>query len=199
MIWSISWKNVWRNKTRSLVVIIAFTLGIFGGIYMVAVMVAAMTRSLEQALRSLARCRKKPYMRQGRIDRQRFVQIAKNLSKEVFYKTRDGMSLDVAVEIIIDESGSMSGWLEVQLLALAIGEALTAIHVPFEITGTTTSGHSAPPLDGFSRTKPIIYRHYKAFGEQWHTVRHRIINTSSYTRFCKRIICTFNRSVRATS
>lgn len=147
---------------------------------MVAVMVPAMTRSLEQALRSLARCHKKPYMRQGKIDKHRFVQIAKNLSKEVFYKTRDGMTLDVAVEIIIDESASMNKWFEVQLLALAIGEALSAIRVPFEITGTTTAGNFDPPLDGFSRTKPIIYRHYKSFNEQWNSVRHRIINTYNH-------------------
>jgi len=148
----------------------------------VAVMVAAMTRSLEQALRSLSRSRKKPYMRQGKIDKQRLVQIAKGLSKEVFAKTQNGMKLDVAVEIIIDESGSMHNWLDVQLMALAIGEALTAIHVPFEITGTTTlySGSRAPELNGFTRTNPIVYRHYKAFGEQWNSVRSRIVHTSSH-------------------
>lgn len=144
----------------------------------VAVMVAAMTRSLEQALRSLARCRKKPYLRQGNIDKQRLVHIAKGLSKEVFCTTRNGMTLDVAVEIIIDESGSMNEWMEVQLLAMAIGEALEAIHIPFEITGTTTTGGRRPPLDGFSRTNPIMYRHYKTFEEQWRTVRQRIIHTS---------------------
>ena len=147
---------------------------------MVAVMVAAMTRSLEQALRSLARCHKKPYMRQGSIDRKRYVQIAKNLSKEVFYKTRTGMNLDVAVEIIIDESGSMDNYLDVQLLGLAIGEALEAIHIPFEITGTTTSGDHTPPLDEFTRTNPIVYRHYKTFNEKWHTVRSRIVHTGQH-------------------
>jgi len=147
---------------------------------MVAVMVAAMTRSLEQALRSLARCRKKPLMRHGKIDKRRLVQIAKNLSKEVFYKTQDGMTLDVAVEIILDESGSMSSsWFETQLLALAIGEALTAIKVPFEMTGTTTVSHNVP-LDGFTRTKPIVYNHYKTFGESWHNVRYRIVHSSHH-------------------
>ena len=149
---------------------------------MVSVMVASMTSTLEQALRAMSRSRKLPYMRQGKIDRRRLTQIAKSLSKEVFYKTRDGRTLDVAVEIIIDESGSMGQWLPVQLLALAIGEALYAIRVPFEITGTTTkyTGWNAPDLDGMTRTNPIIYNHYITFDEDWSTVRHRIVHTGKH-------------------
>ena len=145
----------------------------------VAVMVAAMTRSLEQALRALSRCKKMAYLRHGKIDKKRYVQIAKNLSKQVFFRTREGIKLDTAVEIVIDESGSMSNFLQVQLLAMAIGEALEAIHVPFEITGTTTS-RGNPPLDGFTRSKPIVYSHYKSFHEKWQAVRHRLVHTSKH-------------------
>jgi len=149
----------------------------------VSVAVSAMTRALEQSLRSMSKCRKNPYMRQGKIDRRRLVAIAKGLSKEVFYKTRDGITLDAAVAIVIDESYSMENYYSVRLLAMAIGEALNAIGIPFEITGTTTAcmgGTGCPPLDGFTRTNPIVYKHYKLFNEQWTNVRHRIVHTGRH-------------------
>lgn len=150
----------------------------------VSATVAAMTRSLEQALRAMSKCRKNPYLRSGRIDRNRLVAIAKGLSKDVFFRTRDGMKLDVAVAITIDESGSMGNFYEVQLLAMAIGEALNSIGVPFEIIGTTTAygggDRRMVPMDGFSRVNPIVYKHYKLFGEQWVNVRHRIVHTGCY-------------------
>ena len=150
----------------------------------VSVTVASMTRALEQALRSLSKCRKNPYQRQGKIDHRRLVAIAKNISREVFYKVKEGIKLDVAVAITIDESGSMGNFYEVQLLALAIGEALNAIKVPFEIIGTTTAygggDHRMPRMDGFTRVNPIVYRHYKLFGEQWANVRQRIIHSREY-------------------
>jgi hypothetical protein len=143
--------------------------------------VANMTHALAQSLRSLARCRKNPYLRQGKIDKKRLVQIAKSLSKEVFYKTKNGQELDVAVEIIVDESGSMGNFYEVQLLMIAIGESLTQIGVPFEITGTTTKGgYSNYNVVDFTRYNPIVYKHYKTFNEQWANVRQRIIYTGAH-------------------
>lgn len=151
----------------------------------VSVTVSSMTRALEQALRSLSMCRKNPYLRAGNIDRNRLVAIAKNLSKEVFYRTQDGMKLDVAVAIIIDESGSMGNFYEVQLLAMAIGEALNSIGIPFEIIGATTAycgfSYRMEPLNGFTRTNPIVYNHYKHFAEKWGSVRERIIYTGAHS------------------
>ena len=148
----------------------------------IAAGVSAMTRALEQALRSMAKVKKDPYLRYGKIDKKRLVQITKSLSKEVFFKTRPGEDLNVAVEIVIDESGSMSNFRKVQQLAIAIGEALSQIGVKFEITGTTTEfcgGDYGMPLKGsFTRTNPIIYFHYKGFEENWITVRQRITQTS---------------------
>jgi cobalamin biosynthesis protein CobT len=149
-----------------------------------SVTVTSMTRALEQALRSLSKCRKNPYLRQGKIDHQRLVAIAKNLSRDVFYRTRDGMKLDVAVAITIDESGSMCNFYEVQLLAMAIGEALNSIGIPFEIIGTTTAYASGsrdmPKMDGFTRVNPIVYNHYKLFSEKWVNVRHRMVHTGCH-------------------
>ena len=150
----------------------------------VSVTVATMTRTLEQALRSMSKCQKNPFLRYGDVDFDRLVDIAKGLSKEVFFDTRDGKKLDVAVAITIDESGSMSNYYEVQLLAMAIGEALHAIKVPFEIIGSTTAysggSRSMVPMDGFSRVNPIVYKHYKLFSEQWGSVRQRLVKTGAH-------------------
>ena len=150
----------------------------------VSVTVATMTRTLEQALRSMSKCHKNPYLRYGDVDFDRLVDIAKGLSKEVFFETRNGMKLDVAVAITIDESGSMSNYYNVQLLAMAIGEALNAMHIPFEIIGSTTmySGgdRQMVPMQGFSRVNPIIYKHYKLFTEGWASVRQRIVKSGKF-------------------
>jgi hypothetical protein len=148
----------------------------------ISVAVSSMTRALEQALRSIARCRKDPYLRRGKIDKKRLVQITKSLSKEIFYQTKKGEKLDVAVEVIIDESGSMSNWNEIQLLAIALGETLNQIGIPFEITGSTTKYLSpgSVGLGGFTRVNPIVYNHYKTFGETWQNVRARMVHTNKY-------------------
>ena len=150
----------------------------------VSVTVATMTRTLEQVLRSMSKCHKNPYLRYGDVDFDRLVDIAKGLSKEVFYDTRDGMKLDVAVAITIDESGSMSNYYEVQLLAMAIGEALNAMHIPFEILGSTTmygqGDRNMVPMNGFSRVNPIVYKGYKLFSEGWASVRQRLVHTGAY-------------------
>lgn len=144
----------------------------------VASAVAGMSRHLEQALLALARCRKQPYMEYGKIDKRRYVHIAKSLSKQVFHKTRKGQKLNAAVVMVIDESGSMSSsYKEVQKLAFIMGEVLDKLGVPFEIVGTTTSnGHY--DTDGFTRSRPIVYRHYKSFGERWVQVAARVTTTS---------------------
>ena len=148
----------------------------------ISVAVASMTRALEQALRSIARCRKDPYLRRGKIDKKRLVQITKSLSKEIFYQTKKGEKLDVAVEVIIDESGSMDNWNEIQLLAIALGETLNQIGIPFEITGSTTKQMSpgANGLGEFTRVNPIVYNHYKTFGEAWQNVRTRMVHSNKY-------------------
>lgn len=152
----------------------------------VAVAVASMVRALEQAMRARTRCRKLPYERTGKIDKTRLTQIAKSLSKEVFYRTRKGEKLETAVEIIIDESGSMSGneCLQVRRVAIAVGEALNQLHIPFEITGSTTKfgggDRNIAPLNGLSRTNPIVYDHFKTFDQQWVAVCHNMSRTRSY-------------------
>jgi len=144
--------------------------------------VAAMTMALEQALRALTRCRKEPFLRSGRLDNDRLVEIAKNLSKNIFYQKRQGRELKTAVAMVIDQSGSMSCIYQVRDLVLLLGECMYRLGIPFEVIGTTTKypGQKAPELDGFSRTNPIVYDHYKNYEDQWPVVRERLMNMASY-------------------
>jgi len=150
----------------------------------VASSVAAMTSALVQALRAQTRCRKMPNLRRGKIDRRKLVHIAKSLSKEVFFKTRQGEKLETAVSIIIDESGSMGKYHKVRLVAIAVGEALAQLNIPFEITGTTTkyfgSSSSIQPLNGMDRSNPMVYNHYKTFEQGWMSVRHNMSKTGAH-------------------
>ena len=152
----------------------------------VAAAVASMVRALEQAMRARTRCRQNRFQRSGKIDKTRLTQIAKSLSKEIFYTTKKGEKIETAVEIVIDESGSMGGQevRDVRRVAIAVSEALAQLKIPFEITGSTTKycggDRNVEPLNGLSRTNPIRYRHYKTFGQNWLNCRHNIAKTGSY-------------------
>jgi len=61
---------------------------------------------------------------------------------------------------------------------LAVAEVLTQLNIPFEITGTTTkSGGDDNDLD---RTKPMVFKHYKTFNQQWSQVKTSIMQTSGH-------------------
>ena len=148
--------------------------------------IASMVWALKQAIRSMAKVRRLPYQRSGKIDERRYVQISKGLSKEVFKRTQLGMDLSVAVEIVIDESASMGGSKVegARNLAIVIGETLDQLGIPFEITGTTTlyseADRNMPPLNGFSRTNPIRYKHYKTFESKWQVCKSGVMEIGSY-------------------
>lgn len=154
----------------------------------VSAAIASIMRALDQAMRARARCRTERYKLHGDIDMTRMADIAKSTRRDVFKRNRPGEKISTAVEIVIDESGSMSDecmYYKVRLAAIAISEALAQLRIPFEVTGTTTKyGHGdnrMPDLpQGVVRTNPIVYRHYKDFAENWQTVAHRISNSGHH-------------------
>lgn len=139
--------------------------------------IMSLCRALDQSLRVLSKSRIHSGLRRGTLDNRRLVHAATGISKNVFYKTTKGITLDTVVSIVIDESGSMDNIHEVRRMVIAMGEALTKIGVDFEVVGTTTRYWADDALlrnmDGFDRTNPIIYRHYKMFGESWNQVAQR--------------------------
>lgn len=149
----------------------------------VAAEVGSIVRAVEQALRAMARCRKMSYQRNGKLDMRRLPQLAKGLSKEVFYKTRTGLKIDTVVSIVVDESGSMCDQVkEVRQVVVMLGETLERIGVEFEVIGSTTTGsyYGREKLNGFDRVNPIRYAHYKGLGESWLAVRDRVMKLSAH-------------------
>jgi len=149
--------------------------------------IIGLSRALEQALRALSRCKKLPNMERGRIDFTKLTHIAKSLTKNIFYQTRKGITLDTAVTVLVDESGSMGHCYEnVQLLLIALCETLNAVGIPFEVIGHSTrqsvGGYSwyhcaRHGRDGFTRTIPMLYKIYKTFSDVWTNVRERVTQT----------------------
>jgi hypothetical protein len=71
--------------------------------------------------------------------KQKNQKIAKNLTKNVFYTQKQGVSLDTTVSILVDESGSMDDKISnCRSLAIAISEVLERLKIKFEILGHTT-------------------------------------------------------------
>lgn len=140
--------------------------------------ILGMSRTLEQALRTFARVRKNPHLEHGRIDMRQLVKIGKSLSTKVFYDRKKGQALDTAVTIIVDESGSMYHIMEkIKLLTISLCETLNSIGVPFEVYGSSTPPTESVDLGSrFTRSIPILFNIYKTFGENWESVRERILN-----------------------
>lgn len=140
--------------------------------------VAVVMQALEQALRAQTRCRNRRFLERGRLDSRRLAHVAMGTSQAVFRRQDKGEALDVAVEIVVDESGSMGQQMKgatqidmVRRVAIVVCEALSRLGIPFELTGTTTKNIAyvswIPLASGFSRTNPMVYRHYKSFGQRW--------------------------------
>ena len=148
--------------------------------------IMSLSRGLDQMLRCMTRTRRRPNMEHGKIDMSRLTTIAKSLSRDIFYNTSRGRALDTAVVVVIDESGSMitdNRFMEARRLAVALGECLNPIGVPFEIYGGTTPNDPVRnTYDGvFTRWTPIVHNIYKTWNEQWSSpsVRARVMNISS--------------------
>lgn len=142
---------------------------------------AILARKLEEYLRTITRTKMLHCQRRGKLDPRRYAVLAKGLSKEVFKHLSNRMDMDTAVEIVFDESGSMSEYREVRKAIMIIAEALDRVHIPFEITGGTTLGGNFPR--GFTRANPICYNHYKTFDQNWTTVRSAIQHSGAHANF----------------
>lgn len=78
--------------------------------------------------------------------RRLFSVVADKNYRKPFKATTSVDTKDVAIQMLIDCSGSMSGGDKMEVArqtALALGESLKAIQIPFEVTGFNTAGSTA--------------------------------------------------------
>jgi hypothetical protein len=149
----------------------------------VSATVASMSAALQQALLARAESTVMTHQYRGKLDTDRLTHMMKGLGKNIFYEIEEGEDINTAIEIIIDESYSMSynGLVyPVRQVALAIAEVLTQLDIPFEITGTTTNSYGDWEYsDMIDRTKPMVYKHYKTFNQNWNVVKTAIMQTDA--------------------
>ena len=143
---------------------------------------ALLARTLEEYLKAVTKSKMLHCQRRGKLDPRRFTVLAKGLGKDVFKRMSNHAELDTAIEIIFDESGSMWEYKTVRKAIMIMAEALNRVGIPFEVTGGTTSGDSKYGT-GLLRTNPILFRHYKAFNENWESVRGSIAQSGAWNNY----------------
>jgi cobalamin biosynthesis protein CobT len=138
---------------------------------------------LEQSLRSMSRCRKIGNRDRGILDVRALPAFAKNLTKNVFYTQKQGISLDTTVSILIDESGSMyeSGkYLTCRSVAIALAEVLNRLDIKFEILGHTTGSSSCNNAHLFNRSASMMIFEHKNFNESYAREKYRLGSIDQY-------------------
>ena len=133
---------------------------------------------LEQSLKTLSRCRVIDNRDKGSLSVQRNAStIAKSLSKNIFSKTIKGISLDTAVSILIDESGSI-GYdtsREFRRIVIAFAEVLERLKIRFEVLGHTTKhAYFRPSNVNFTRCSGMRIFEHKNFNETYRSERYRL-------------------------
>ena len=159
--------------------------------------VSALAGHLEQSLRSMSRCRTMHGRDKGALDVTRLATIAKSLDRNIFTSKVKGISLDVSVSILIDESGSIDSMAyDFRRLAVAFSEALERLGIKFEILGHTTHGWVIK--QGYTRTMPLTIYEHKNFNEPYRKERFRLgsIGSSEYNIDGEALLYTAKRAAQ---
>ena len=171
-----------RAAKQDRVINVPPNVALFEGLYReVSTVIAGLSSRLAFLLRSEASKRVND-RESGRIDSRALASVRAG-NRRVFTEDLVLPGLDVAVLVLLDQSGSMHGGpaRRANMTGIAIGEALDRAGVPFALYGwSEDSGRSV--MDSatewektiFTRYEPQIFRSYKHFGEAWRTVRARL-------------------------
>lgn len=147
--------------------------------------VAGQIRGLKGKLLNVIRSKAVAYMesghRKGKLDKSRLAQVPAG-NCNVFQVEREGETLDAAVSVLIDLSGSMGSGTSphhkayyAKMMAIALGETFSALNIPFEIIGFSNDWDvSAHCPAGTVRDEPIVYKVFKDFGDNFKRVRTRL-------------------------
>ncbi|MCK5609828.1 hypothetical protein KAR91_48600 [Candidatus Pacearchaeota archaeon] len=140
-----------------------------------------MSRELRKILIEQSRTRTTRGLRLGRLDKRMLHRVIKG-SNRVHYKKQMGRSVDTAVSLLIDLSGSMSG--QKARLAARVATLFAEAINPIPKTAFELLGYNSSPLSyeiqhdakfsGYTRTEIINYWLFKEFADPWNLVRHRL-------------------------
>jgi len=123
----------------------------------------------------------------GQLDGYRLVSAKVEANRNIFRREVKGISIDVGIQIIVDESGSMCGN-DVRPTLVLLCEALHSIQIPFEVVGFTTGrdfvSHGAKvDKTVYQRYTGLEHRVYKDFNDSFPRVRTNLtqISARNYT------------------
>ena len=140
--------------------------------------ISSMSRHFRQVLQTMSAKHNLTMRDRGNIDMQRLPQAATGISNRVFYKEVEGqIDLDVAVTILVDESGSMGNIiLEVRQLAIAFAESFDKLNIKFEVLGFSTNSTYISYKGGkkYSRQDALMIYEYKTFADRFQAVKTRM-------------------------
>jgi cobaltochelatase CobT len=102
-------------------------------------------------------------VKKGKLDQSRLSRICFNapgFSERIFKNKIDNKTLDAAITVLVDMSGSMGGDKVLNALAstLLVNEVCSTLNIPLEILGFTDAS------GGFSEPKPLMFV-YKGFND----------------------------------
>jgi cobalamin biosynthesis protein CobT len=114
-------------------------------------------------------------------------------NKRVFSERMPESTLDTAVSVVIDLSGSMGSGMQrgngahaAKLMAIALGETFAALNIPFEIIGFHNPGdaYSSPTSpEGFSWSRWLSFEFhvFKAFNETYRATKQRLSSITGHS------------------
>jgi len=144
------------------------------------------TNIIKTSLLAITQTRKMTNLKRGKIDRRNLHKLGFN-NFRVMKKTTEGRSLDAAVQLVIDMSGSMNGEKikTARKIAILLGNACYAAKVPFEVIGYDTSSIDHSEINSnidkgrknCDRSEELVRKFiFKSFKEKWHKEKFRLGN-----------------------
>jgi hypothetical protein len=151
----------------------------------------ALRNKLRVVLQARAECRRIADQVRGELDSSALHTLRVG-GKRIFTTEVKGEKLDVSVSILIDQSGSMgsstapgSRSAMARLAAVALGQALDAVGIPFEMVGFTNAhvhgyGIVLPSANRRDYRAPFVFDVFKAFGESFRDTKDRLTSITGY-------------------
>lgn len=135
--------------------------------------VSALKAKLLTVLRSRAESHRLGDQERGELDSASLYSLRLG-NKRVFSKRTEADSINTAVSILIDLSGSMAGRKIVcaAQIMVALGETFSALNIPFEMVGFHNPSHGGvAPTPEYDRYFPFDYVVYKSFNDSYAQAR----------------------------
>lgn len=148
----------------------------------------AMRQRLVNSLRAMQQRRWQGGKEEGKLD-TRSLYRAFGGGQAIYKQRTDKLTLNTAVAMMVDHSGSMSGS-QLQLAgqaAILLGDVFNVIKVPFMVYGYSTEGYydrgdSGVQTVEYARWGSLWLKIYSEFNDHWETAALKLANTQEHVK-----------------